>query len=201
MSDAKPTSVQEVRSYFLSAIEVVLRRRQVATEPKAAEYLVDLLLAYQKSEVFFRRDPDSGRLENEVMAFLYGDAVNDPAHRPQHLKRLGDLCLLVTGLFPDSVRRKLVDLDYYFGMGNAAYTQLAEMQMTDLARVLYKELGEKFVTFSNVLSEVTEPSGIQNDKDLIRLYERWLLTKSERIRELLNAHGIVASADTTKKSQ
>ena len=117
------------------------------------------------------------------------------------LRRLGDICLLITGIFPDSLRRKLVDLDYYFGMGGSAYAQLSRSQASAFGRDLFGELATKFVPFSNVLGEITEKSGLQSDSDLLRLYERWLLTGSGRLKSLLSKHGIVTpvSVDTKIK--
>jgi hypothetical protein len=38
-------------------------------------------------------------------------------------------------------------------------------------------------------------SGIQSNADLLRLYEKWLITRSDRLRSLLGEHGIAAPID------
>lgn len=201
MGDVKSNSMDAVRGYFQNELEAVLKRRNLNTEREAVPYLADILLSYQRADQFFARAKD-GRPETNILAFLYGEAQTaDPFARERALKRLGDICLLVTGVFPDSLKRKVVDVDYYCGMGGGAYKALATMQFTDLARTLYDELSSKFVVFSDVLSEFADKSGLLNDGDLLRMYERWLNTGSERLREKLSQMGIVPSAENSLKNK
>ena len=93
-------------------------------------------------------------------------------------------------MFPDSLKTKLVDLDYYFGMGGSAYGTLASSQMTALAKNLFAELSQKFVPFANVLSELAEKNGLQTNTDVLRLYERWLLTGNDNLKNRLAQAGI-----------
>ena len=43
----------------------------------------------------------------------------------------------------------------------------------------------------DVISEVADTSGIKTDQNLLKLYEKWLKTGSERTRELLIREGII----------
>lgn len=190
MSSVKEASVQGARDFFSGELKSALERQHVAAEPGSVEYLADLLCAYMKSDTFFVKGED-GKLRNNILAELYtGYLQGSPETRKIFLKRLGDICLLVTGMFPDSLRRKVVDLDYYFGMGGTAYAQLAASQLTGMARTLFGELSTKFVTFSSVLSELAEKNALHSNSDLLRLYERWLFTGNERLKDLLSRHGI-----------
>ena len=49
----------------------------------------------------------------------------DPGERVKTLKEVGDISLYVTGFFAESLSRKLVDADYYIGLGRGAYAELA----------------------------------------------------------------------------
>lgn len=190
MSEVKPASVKGARDYFTVELKTALERQRISAEADSVEYLTELLLTYMKSDTFFAKGPD-GKLENNVLAELYAGAIQGSVEtRKLCLKRLGDICLLVTGLFPDSLRRKIVDIDYYFGMGGSAYWQLAHCQLTRLSRTLFAELAQKFVPFSNVLAEMSEKNGLHSNSDLLRLYERWLLTGNDRLKTLLREHGI-----------
>lgn len=201
MGDVKSNSMDGVRDYFQTELAEVLKRRKLDTEREAVPYLADVLLSYQRADEFFARAKD-GRRERNVLALLYGEAqTGDPFVRERALKRLGDICLLITGVFPDSLKRRVVDVDYYFGMGGGAYRALADMQFTDIARSLYGELAQKFVVFSDVLGEFADKSGLLNDGDLLRLYERWLSTGSQRLREKLSAMGIVPTVDGPLKTK
>jgi len=199
MGELKPNSIEGVRDYFQSELAEVLKRRKLNTEREAVSYLADLLLSYQRAENFFAKAKD-GKHEKNVLALLYGEAqTGDPFVRERALKRLGDICLLITGVFPDSLKRKVVQVDYYFGMGGSAYHALAGMQFTDIARSLYGELSQKFVLFSDVLGEFADKSGLLNDNDLLSIYERWLCTGSPRLREKLTAMGITPTVTGSSK--
>jgi hypothetical protein len=52
-------------------------------------------------------------------------------------------------------------------------------------------LGEKFVGFVDVLSEVSERTSCSSNADLLRLYEKWLKTGSARSGQLLAERGVV----------
>ena len=56
---------------------------------------------------------------------------------------------------------------------------------------IFSELAEKFTRFVDVLSEVSDRSGTNSSTDLLRLYEKWLRTRSPRNGDLLLERGIV----------
>lgn len=192
MGDLIHADMNEARKFFTESIQTVMEKQGISANKDSFEYLVDLLVRYMPSDCFFAKNAE-GKIEENVLAFLYADFVRgDMEEKRSSLRRLGDICLLITGFFPDSLNRKLVDIDYYFGMGGNAYLQLSQLQWTEIAQSLYKELGVKIKPFSNVLGEVSEKNGLQSNADLLRLYERWLLTGSGRLKALLSEHGIVA---------
>ena len=59
---------------------------------------------------------------------------------------------------------------------------------------VFNELSEKFPAFVDVLGEVSERSALASNSDVLRLYEKWLRTKSRRSGDLLAAKGIVPNA-------
>lgn len=185
-----PEAVSDVREFFSDELRRLMEKHQLSTAQDSFHYLVDLMVRHTESKEFFAKD-EEGRLKNNVLAEIYGEYLQGDAEQKRiALRRLGDVCLMVTGFFPDSLNRKLIDIDYYFGMGGTAYWQLANMQMTNLTRGLFKELAVKFKLFSEVLSELSERSGLQSNTDLLRVYEKWLLTGSDRLKGLLSEHGI-----------
>ena len=185
-----PAAISNVREYFSDELKRVMEKHQLSTAQDSFHYLVDLMVRHTESEQFFAKD-EEGRLKNNVLADIYGEYLQgDTQQKRIALRRLGDVCLMVTGFFPDSLNRKLIDIDYYFGMGGTAYWTLSNLQLTDLTRTLFKELSVKFKTFSEVLAEFSDRSGLQNNKDLLRIYEKWLLTGSDRLKGLLSEHGI-----------
>jgi hypothetical protein len=112
---------------------------------------------------------------------------------------VGDLSLFISGFFSDSLNRRVVDVDYYIQLGEHAYASLARRdgRFGDV----FDELSGKFVAFVDVLSEVSEHSAMTSNSDLLRLYEKWLRTKSRRSGDLLAARGIVPNATASRLVQ
>lgn len=202
MDRPKPAPVANAREFFSDELKSVLGKLQVKAQKDSVEYMVNLLVQFIHSQNFFSTGED-GKLRNPVLADLFAEyAQGNPQTQQVTLRRLGDICLVVTGFFPDSLNRKLVDIDYYFGMGGTAYAQLSKLQFTNLARNVFQELSDKFKPFSEVLGELSDRNGLTSNADLLRLYEKWLITRSERLRNLLGEHGIAAPIDidwTTKQ--
>jgi hypothetical protein len=86
----------------------------------------------------------------------------------------------MSGFFPDSFRRRAVDVDYYKSMGEYAYGSLSRSEHDAFATV-FAELSRKFVGFMDVLALVSERTTAgTSEVDLLRLYEKWLRTGSTR---------------------
>jgi hypothetical protein len=99
----------------------------------------------------------------------------------------------VSGFFADSLRRKLVDVDYYANIGGVAYQALSRHE-TDTLSPVFAELAAKFIAFVDVLTEVSERSSCASNMDLLRLYERWLKTGSRHSGQLLVERGVVPNS-------
>ena len=89
-----------------------------------------------------------------------------------------------------------MDVDYYVSIGGCAYNALSRVE-TDTFSSVFAELGDKFVGFVDVLSEVSERTSCASNADLLRLYEKWLKTGSRRSGQLLVERGVVPNASIT----
>lgn len=189
MHSVKPTQVAVARDFFRVELSSLLAKQQVSAPAETLEYLTDLMVRFMDSEHFFVKT-STGKLEDNTLADLYAEYLQGGVEKKKvALQRLGDICLMVTGFFSDSLKRKVVDIDYYQGMGGSAYMTLSQFHLKQLSG-LFKELSLKFKTYSGVISELSERSGIVSNTDLLRLYERWMHTGNERLRGLLSEHGI-----------
>jgi hypothetical protein len=105
------------------------------------------------------------------------------------LREVGDLSLFISGFFADSLNRAYVDIDYYIQLGENAHASLArcEPALGDM----FDELAAKFTGCVDVLTEVSERSALASNANLLRLYDRWVRTRSRRSGELLAERGIV----------
>lgn len=179
---------QSARVYFQEALASALSRQRVPVAGETEVYLVELLVSFLSSQALFVADGD-GRTNAEPLAFILKRAVDaTPAERARHLKRLGDTALYVSGFFSDSLAKGPVDIDYYAAMGGQAYDALGAggVGVPDV----FRELAGKFRRLVDVIAEISERSSLTSDKGLVRLYERYLATGSERLRLMLEGRGL-----------
>jgi hypothetical protein len=141
---------------------------------------------------------EGGNLERKPLAFLLKEALEEQGAARLHLlRKLGDTSLFVSGMFPDSLSRSLVDVDYYIAMGERAYDALGsavarEAGRSDARRSVFEEMSRKFSLLVDVLNEVSERTLASTDLGLVRLYDRLLKTGSVRLANLLRREGVVA---------
>ena len=169
-------SEQSTTEYFKELVEEALADRHIDAGDLTEYYLVNLLCQYARPDL---RDEsvDSGL----PLAMRLGRALETagPEQRTR-LRSLGDFSLFMSGFFPDSFRRRAVDVDYYKSMGEYAYGSLSRSEHDAFADV-FAELSRKFVGFMDVLALVSERTTAgTSEVDLLRLYEKWLRTGSTR---------------------
>ena len=157
-------------------------------------YITNLLVNFLRSESLYESTEDGVMIK--PLAFLYRDAVEASSlkERLLALQKLGDVSLFISGLFAQSLSRSLVDLDYYIAMGGNAYSHLADSNAGAYGMVLmkevYAELAAKFAELVDVLAHVGENTTINNNNDILRLYEIWLSSGSRCAMEKLQSLGI-----------
>lgn len=193
---AKPAFqlVQQPQAFFHELVTQALGQRRVSAQPDTEFYLVNLLNQFMTAE----------HLSAEPLALQVKSALEEPQaqKRGDQFKRVGDLSLYVAGYFQDSLNRKLVDVDYYIEIGGSAYQQVASIVEERALRAIYSELSDKFGRFVDVLADVgSVTQAPKSEKDILRLYEVWVRTKSERAAKLLQDAGIVPNATVKKDIQ
>ena len=186
---------KNLQEYFREQVRAAIRHQGRETPEVVEYYLVNLLHEYSKTERVHGED--------EPLALLFAKALEARLDdRIPLLKRLGDFSLYISGFFPESLSRKLVDVDYYIQMGETAYGALSEL--TDRRPhfpEVFGHLAERFVETMDILSEVSDQAIIKNDTGLLRLYEMWLKTGSDRLENRLTQEGIIPNRNLTTKLQ
>ena len=174
--------------YFRELVESALQHQHLAARDLTSFYLVNLLTGFMHVN---RGDPAD---DGEPLGVRFAKALQDAGIRQRDgLRQVGDLSLFISGFFADSLNRSLVDIDYYIQLGGSAYGSLARQGDMTFGEA-FQELSEKFPAFVDVLGEVSERSALASNSDVLRLYEKWLRTKSRRSGDLLAAKGIVPNA-------
>jgi hypothetical protein len=184
--------VAQPAEFFKQEITKALQNQKVAVDPDTEFYLVDLLSRFMITRNLYAAD-ESGAMREEVLALLLGEAMSAPdsVRRHRGLRRLGDVSLYTAGFFSDSLSRKIVDVDYYIGMGRNAYGSLAQSGFDSLLRKVFIELSQRFDKFVDVLAEISDASSMKDAKNILRLYEVWLRTGSRRAEKNLKEAGII----------
>ena len=196
-SSGRVQPVVNLREFFKDALHGALENQQLAVEDQTEQYVVHLLTVFARSEALFDRTADGWRLKPLVV--MLSEAFEAPTadDRNRSLQRLGDVSLFVAGFFARSFARKHIDIDYHIAMGGRAYAALAESMSRGKGRVLglvFAELAEKFQPLVDALNELSDSAYAHSDKDILRLYEIWLKTRSRRCYALLKRLGVDPTA-------
>ncbi len=174
--------------HFRELVETAIEGQGIQTTDMAKYYISSLLASFVTSE----------RLTGEPLAIKYLKALGSGrAEQAAMMRELGDVALFTSGFFSDSLKRSIIDVDYYALMGAASYGFLAAMY-EDMGRgeegfvglPLYGELSGKFTRFVDILVEVSERSRLTSSADVLRVYERWLKTRSAHAERILRDIGI-----------
>lgn len=192
MSIVATTSVSD---FFEEAVEEAMRSRGVSASDGATSYVVALLADFAKPG-----SPVERTLERPL-TFLLDEALhtNELADRFEKLRTLGDGVLYSSGFFADHFEARGVDTKYLIGIGRTAYESAGSLLVTGVKEEkgpdIFKELSEEFATFVAIIGEIANATiarGVATSKGLVKLYERWLKTRSETIADALSSHGFVA---------
>lgn len=178
--------------FFKELVESAITHQRLAARETTSYYLVNLLAGYVHVDPADAQDEEALGVRF-VKALQAGGSLQRDG-----LRRVGDLSLFISGYFSDSLNHSLVDIDYYIALGERAYGSLARQSDDSLSDV-FDELAEKFSGFVDVLSEVSERTALTSNSDLLRLYERWIRTRSRRRGDLLARRGIVPNASASTR--
>jgi hypothetical protein len=172
---------------FHELVRAAMSTQQVASSEVTEFYLVQLL------EGFVR--PDRRDLLDPPLGIDYLEAMRLPIHqRVGKLRRVADTALFISGVFFDSLERRLVGADYYAALGSAAYAHLSSDARQGALAEPFEELAGRFPQFVRVLAEISDQELFRRQQDTLRLYKRWLHTRGEREAELLARRGVIPVA-------
>jgi len=176
---------RNLTEFFRELLQGAMRSQSVHSSEHTEFYLVKLL------EAFAHADSD---WFDRPLALEYLESFHTPAPlRYGKLKRVADTALFVSGVFMESMHRRLVSSDYYMQLGRTAYTNLSALT-TGVGAVpgdLFAELAERFSDFVRVLAEISFEEIFRGDTHTLRIYTRWMYTRSERDARWLRRHGII----------
>lgn len=193
LNDFSFSLILSTKDFFTKAVGDALETRNIRATPLTAGYLVEILERHVVTEHLFDELDANGKKSRDTLAELYFKAQNsDPRTRIDILKKLGDRSLYISGFFGDSLQRKVVDIDYYINMGGAAYATLADQSQTEPLAIVFAELSSRFLNFVEVFSFISEQARLQDEANILRLYEIYAKTGSDVARQKLHERGLIA---------
>jgi hypothetical protein len=196
MRDSNHTTIDlsaNIADFFGGVVNEAIRARDYETTDASTAYLIGLLVDYTRP----------GQLGEETLSrpltLLLDQALQAEGHeRFERLRTVGDGVLYVSGFFWEHLAQRGVETRYVSTLGACAYENAAAMLRHGVAEAsapdLFRELAEKFRMFVSLIGDVADvlrARSANNDRAMVRLYERWLKTGSAPLAEALTHRGLV----------
>jgi hypothetical protein len=185
-----------VSDFFTEVVGDAMRAKGVRASEGAQSYVVALLAELAKPG-----SPVERTLERPL-TLLLDEALHAPkaADRFEKLRTLGDGVLYSSGFFADHFEARGVDTNYVMSIGRTAYENAGSLLRNGNDKDqspfdIFGELSKDFQAFVAVVAEVanaTLAKGVATSRGVLKLYERWLKTRNERLGEALASQGFVA---------
>lgn len=174
-------------NFFRDKIKKILSGKKLSIQESTEFYVVNLLSSLSKPI-----DSQSQSDHEQALALLLARACDAPSAHQRFVsfKTLGDQALFVSGMFSDSLKEKIVDIDYYVNMGSHAYQVLSNLSSHSEFSSVFTEMAMKFNFLVDMLAELSEEFQTTSNEDLLRMYERWVCTKSDRLLKKLREEGL-----------
>ena len=176
---------RNVEGFFHDEVDRAFRDEGLPPGTLVEHYIVQLLSSYA-----------AHRIEDRPLALRMLAATEaPPPERRRQLRDIGDTSLYLSGFWSEHLAGGPVDVDYYIGMGGAAYGELARGGAGwtgDPYGDVFGELALNFVRFVGALALVSRRVAVPaSNQDIVRLYRRWQRTHSLDAAARLAAMGVV----------
>ena len=185
-------------SYFHQAIERASEENNLTLCDHTHWYLTNLLHTYSSTDRFFDHRADGGKFTPLAEYYMLAAEANCENERRLYLQRVGDIAIVVSGLFAPALRRKAVGIDYYMAMGENAYGFLADSSggstREKVLGEIFEDLSSRFSRFVAVLSCVGSKGNTR--EQLLSLIDRWQSTGEPELEKQLRARGVILSDAT-----
>jgi hypothetical protein len=190
----------DLNSFFTEEIAETAAKQGIKVTEPVTRYLGSVLTRFSDSDQFLLNTSDESlKKEFPLLAKIWSESLSAPMTEQYFaLQKLGDVALFVTGFFKEKIthQRSLIDMDYYRAMGEMAYQRaghIKESIQAERALNVFFELSEGFKAYEELFAEINDKKLLQNDKDILKLYEKWLASGSQRISRMLGEAGIIPS--------
>lgn len=141
-------------------------------------YLVFTLMRFAKNQ----------QLNSQALAIDYLTSHHLPNNlRSEQLRNIGDQCLLVSGLYPQSAEKRQVGASYYVDLGRSAYHHISTVTQQGIAE-LYQQLSDSFILLMDLLQTIRQYSAPALQP--IAAFELWNQTGSRAAFKQISDNGM-----------
>jgi hypothetical protein len=198
-----------LKDFFAQELHSIANKQGLSISVQASSYLASVLTKFGDAQNLLVREssqasnaeaPNKSSFPTLALMFLESQQIptNEQFFKLLHV---GDVALFTSGFFGDRILKKSLDMDYYMAMGGMAYERAGHIRETlanEKALNIYFEISASFKNLVEVFSELSDQSLLTNDKDVLKLYEKWLENGNHRIARMLGEIGVIAAQNETK---
>ena len=187
----KVVSYVNTESFFSKLIDSAVNAQGLNVPEEVRFYLMNLLSNNATGPNLIKQSKIS-IYKDRPLSILYLEALNEViSTKRTMLKFIGDYSLYISGYFGDSFNGKIIDPGHYILIGSSAFGNLSRIAISSSNSGLYLDIFERFSDLVDILTEVSFDTMISNSKDLMKLYDRWLRTKSRILERKLMEKGVI----------
>lgn len=180
----------DLRDFFRLRLVASLDERGFRVHRETEFYLVELMTRFAAAGV-------GDALQRPFVERLAQAADADGRERLKRFRALGDAALCACGFFSDYLAGKGIERGYVISMGNRAYRTASDLSPRAPRAATFRELAETFGDLADTLDDVRETTELRTPQDIVRLYDRWRQSGSQRIAARLRREGVFpVSGDT-----
>jgi len=196
----------DLDSFFKTEVASAARKQGLKASDHACSYLAGVLSKFSSIDRYLvdnNIEEDTHKKTFPTLALMWMESLQShPSEQFFKCQHIGDVALFTSGFFAERLDRKSIDMDYYQAMGEQAYERagrLRESIAQESQLNVYFELAEQFSKFKEVFAELADQTLLNSEKDILKLYEKWLKTKKYRISRMLGEVGVITVGPKPKK--
>jgi hypothetical protein len=183
--------IHRLDGYLYDEVAAAEKKLQIELSPHSKMYILDLLGRLARSDDLFAALADDRPLASIMLEAMHKNIFE----RIRDLRLIGDLSLVFSGLYPEHLTRRLVDVDYFISLGRRSYCLLSETCREYRSRrelaVLYFQLFSEFIGLTEVLTEMAETMRFLDEENVEKAARRWRHTRIRKYLEILSRHKVV----------
>jgi len=161
-------------TFFKEKLHTYFEENKIPVDKDILTYLVGVLNTYLYSDT----------IKDKTLFEIYKKCIIN--NKIEDYTKLGEQSLYISGMFPASISKSLVNINYYINMGKIGFSQASSLSFSKSSKTIYKNVSYNFKHYMNSFYIISKDSIF---KDKLSMYEQYLQTENPAIlRNILNLH-------------